>query len=60
MDARVQQPDGRPLLASASYDRLARLWDLTTGTPVLKLLRRTPRRQSPHRTVSWPSPTTRA
>jgi WD40 repeat protein len=34
--------DGRPLLASASWDRTVRLWDPTTGTPVLKLLRRTP------------------
>jgi WD40 repeat protein len=26
--------DGRPLLASASWDRTVRLWDPTTGTPV--------------------------
>jgi hypothetical protein len=32
--------DGRPLLASAGSDAV-RLWDPATGTPVLKLLRRT-------------------
>jgi hypothetical protein len=34
--------DGRPLLASARDDHTVRLWDPTTGTPVLQLRRRTP------------------
>jgi hypothetical protein len=33
--------NGRPLLATASDDRTVQLWDPTTGTPVLTLLRRT-------------------
>ena len=33
---------GPTLLVSASDDHTVRLWDPTTSTPVLKLLRRTP------------------